>query len=111
MNNISNISKVQQIFDAMKNLEVQAKGKLSLPDEVDGKTEKFSSILIKQLDYVNGAQQKAEELQDKFTLGDASVSLAQVKAAELKASVYTQGLVNVRNKVVDAYKEIMNMSI
>ena len=108
---MNNISKVQQIFDAMKNLEVQAKGKKLSIEGADNKTEKFSNVLMKQLDYVNNAQQKAEELQDKFTLGDASVSLAQVKSAELKASVYTHGLVNVRNKMVDAYKEIMNMSI
>lgn len=108
---MNNIAKVQQIFEAMKSLEVQAKGKTLSIESTDSKTEKFSNVLMKQLDYVNDAQQKAEELQDKFTLGDASISLAQVKSAELKASIYTHGLVNVRNKMVDAYKEIMGMSI
>ncbi len=103
--------KAQQILGAMQNLELKAQGKTLAIDSADDKVEKFSNILMQQLNNINEAQNKAEELQDKFTLGDPNVSLVEVKAAELKASIGTHGLVYVRNEVVKAYNEIMNMSI
>ena len=101
----------QQIVAAMKNLEMQGLSKTAAMGDTNVASEKFSSILMRQLDYVNDAQKTAENLQDKFTLGDPDVSLAQVKTAEMKAAVYTQGLIHVRNEVVKAYNEIMNMPV
>ncbi len=42
-------------------------------------------------------------------MGDQDVSLAEVMIASQKASVSFQAMLQVRNKLVDAYKDVMNM--
>jgi flagellar hook-basal body complex protein FliE len=46
---------------------------------------------------------------DAFESGDANVSLAEVMVASQKASVSFQAMLQVRNKLVEAYKDVMNM--
>ncbi|MGZ5030965.1 MAG: flagellar hook-basal body complex protein FliE, partial [Methylobacter sp.] len=43
--------------------------------------------------------------------GDTNVSLAEVMVASQKASVSFQAMLQVRNKLVEAYKDVMNMPI
>jgi len=105
MNGIS----IKPTLNTMQNMALQAQGKAQ-STAVDG-AGKFADVLMKQLDHVNSAQHKSEELQNKFALGDPNVSLVQVKTAELKAMVLTQGLIQIRNDVVEAYKNVMNMPI
>ncbi len=46
---------------------------------------------------------------EDFESGDANVSLAEVMVASQKASVSFQAMLQVRNKLVEAYKDVMNM--
>jgi flagellar hook-basal body complex protein FliE len=71
----------------------------------------FSSALKASLDQVNGAQQKAEDLGKRFTMGDDSVNLSDVMIAVQKANIGFQATVQVRNKLVSAYHDIMNMQV
>jgi len=71
----------------------------------------FSSILKSSLDGVAQAQAKSEEMQKAFVLGDDSVSLSDTMIAMQKASISFQTTVQVRNKVVQAYNDIMNMQV
>ncbi|WP_245844856.1 flagellar hook-basal body complex protein FliE [Noviherbaspirillum humi] len=71
----------------------------------------FAQALKAQLDGVNGAQQKAEDLGKRFTLGDDSVNLSDVMISTQKASIAFQTTVQVRNKLVSAYHDIMNMQV
>ncbi len=71
----------------------------------------FSDALKASLDQVNQVQVKAETLGKNFALGDDSVSLSDVMIAGQKASISFQATVQVRNKLVSAYQDIMNMQI
>ena len=71
----------------------------------------FSEALRNSLDQVNGAQKKAESLGERFALGDDSVNLSDVMIATQKASIGFQATVQVRNKLVSAYHDIMNMQV
>ena len=71
----------------------------------------FASALKVQLDQVNGAQQKAEQLGQRFSLGDDSVNLSDVMIASQKANIGFQATIQVRNKLVAAYHEIMAMQV
>ena len=71
----------------------------------------FSVMLKAQLDQVNGAQQKAEQLGQRFTLGDDSVNLSDVMIASQKANIGFQATIQVRNKLVSAYHDIMAMQV
>ncbi len=71
----------------------------------------FASALKATLDQVNGAQQKSEDMAKRFVLGDDSVNLSDVMLNSQKASIAFQATVQVRNKLVSAYHDIMNMQV
>ncbi len=71
----------------------------------------FASVLKKQLDETNTLQVQAKELSKKFTLGDDSVNLSDVMMAYQKSLIATQTTVQMRNKLVTAYHDIMQMQI
>jgi flagellar hook-basal body complex protein FliE len=50
-------------------------------------------------------------LATRFELGDYKVSLSEVMIAGAKSQVQFRGLVEVRNRVVAAYQDVMNMPI
>ncbi len=71
----------------------------------------FAQVLKASMDQVSAAQGKAEVLGKRFALGDDSVNLSDVMIAGQKASISFQATVQVRNKLVHAYQEIMNMQV
>lgn len=71
----------------------------------------FGTLVRDSLDQVNGAQQNAAKLQNAFEVGDPNVDLASVMLATSKAQVAFRATVEVRNRLVNAYQEIMNMPI
>lgn len=71
----------------------------------------FASALKNSLDQVNGAQVKAEQLGQRFSMGDDSVNLSDVMIAGQKANIAFQATIQVRNKLVSAYHDIMQMQV
>ena len=71
----------------------------------------FSDALKNTLSEVSDAQTKAGAMGKSFALGDDSVSLSDVMVSMQKASIGFQATVQVRNKLVSAYHEIMNMQV
>jgi flagellar hook-basal body complex protein FliE len=71
----------------------------------------FAQALKAQLDQVNALQQNSQKLGERFALGDDSVNLSDVMMATQKSSIALQATVQVRNKLVSAYHDIMNMQI
>lgn len=82
---------------------------LKKPDEAPAAG--FGKVLKTSLDQVNQVQQESTRLSQAFELGDRNVSLNDVMVSLQKASISFQSTVQVRNKVVQAYHEIMNMQI
>jgi flagellar hook-basal body complex protein FliE len=71
----------------------------------------FSDALKASLNQVNQTQRNAETLSKNFVLGDDSVSLSDVMIAGQKSNIAFQATVQVRNKLVSAYQDIMNMQV
>jgi flagellar hook-basal body complex protein FliE len=71
----------------------------------------FADALKSSLEQVSSSQIAASEMGKRFTSGDDSVSLSDTMIAMQKASINFQATVQVRNKLVSAYHEIMNMQI
>ena len=71
----------------------------------------FQSALKSTLDQVNQTQLQSQKLAERFALGDSSVSLSDTMIAMQKSSLVLQQTVQVRNKLVSAYQEIMNMAV
>jgi len=71
----------------------------------------FSSVLKSSLDGVSQAQNQAEAMQKAFVMGDDKVSLSDTMISMQKANIEFQTTVQVRNKMVAAYNDIMNMQV
>lgn len=69
----------------------------------------FSALLKQTIDSVNDTQQTAQKMAEAFEMGESKATLAEVMVASQKASVSFQAMLQVRNKFVDAYKDVMNM--
>ena len=71
----------------------------------------FADAVKASLDHVNQVQTDSQKLGEQFALGDDKVSLADVMISMQKASISFQTTVQVRNKLVAAYNDIMNMQV
>lgn len=71
----------------------------------------FSALLNQAINNVNSLQKTSGDLQTRFDRGDADVSLSDVMIARNKSSVAFEATVQVRNKLVEAYKDLMNMPV
>lgn len=71
----------------------------------------FASVLQQGLERVNAAQQQASDLATRFERGEPGLELSQVMIESQKASVAFRATVEVRNRLVGAYQDIMNMPI
>jgi flagellar hook-basal body complex protein FliE len=71
----------------------------------------FGALFKQGIDSVNGTMQQADALSNAWERGDPGVDLARVMIESQKASVSFRALTEVRNRLVTAYQDIMNMQI
>lgn len=71
----------------------------------------FGQVLKTALDQVNNAQQETNKLAKQFEMGAPNANLQDVMISLQKANISFQTMVQVRNKLVNAYQEIMNMQV
>lgn len=70
----------------------------------------FASVLKKTIEEINTTQQDSAAMTQKLALGE-DVDLHNVMIASQKASITLQATMEVRNKAVEAYQEIMRMNM
>lgn len=107
---MSNISAVDGLLAQMRVAATAAGLREPAPLAQSGKVD-FSNVLKNALDGVAQSQEKSESLQKSFVMGDDKVSLSDTMIAMQKAGINFQATVQVRNKVVQAYNDIMNMQV
>ena len=100
---------VDQVLAQMRTLAAQAAGGTTPQQQAPAVD--FGDMLKQSIDSVNQTQQHSSELKTSFELGEGDVNLAEVMIASQKANLSFQAMVQVRNKLVDAYKDVMNMPI
>ncbi len=71
----------------------------------------FSSVLKGALGQVSAAQNKASAMQREVQLDNPNVSLEETMVAIQKAQIGFSAALNVRNRMVQAYNDIMNMQV
>lgn len=71
----------------------------------------FAQTLSKAIDGVSRAQRQSGELQQAFELGDPRADLARVMLAMQQSQVAFRATVEVRNRLVQAYQDVMNMPV
>ncbi len=76
-----------------------------------GDSQGFADLLKASIDGVNRAQTTAADMTAALERGEQSANLPEVMIALQKASLSFQAMTEVRNRLVNAYQEIMNMPI
>ena len=71
----------------------------------------FAQVLQNSINQVNQTQQQAQSMADNFSGGDPNANLHEVMIALQKANVSFQEMVQVRNRLVAAYQDVMNMQV
>ncbi len=111
MNNLS----AQELLSNMRALAEQAqsgsKPSVSPVQTGDNQATSFADLFSSAINKVNELSQETSQLRTQYEKGDEGVDLAEVMVASQKSSVAFQALVQVRNRVVTAYQDIMNMQV
>jgi flagellar hook-basal body complex protein FliE len=97
-------------LDPIKRLEKVAKQQGSLVQKQEPEGPDFQKILNDAIKSVNTQQKDAIQVEDDFAAGKISNIHDAIITAE-KASMSLTLTLEVRNKIVDAYKEIMRMQL
>jgi len=71
----------------------------------------FSQTLSNAIDKVSATQRSASDLQQAFEMGDPKADLARVMVAMQQSQVAFRATVEVRNRLVQAYQDVMNMPV
>jgi len=74
-------------------------------------TSSFADMLGQAVNKVSDTQQASSQLATAFEVGKSGVDLTDVMIASQKASVSFTALTQVRNKLVQAYQDIMQMPV
>ncbi|MCZ6772538.1 MAG: flagellar hook-basal body complex protein FliE [Proteobacteria bacterium] len=100
----------QALLEQMRAFANEARGtEIKRSAEVSGTD--FGQVLKQALDAVNANQTEAGRMTQSFERGDPGMDLAEVMVAIQKANVSFQAATQVRNRLVAAYQDIMNMPI
>ncbi len=100
---------INQVLAQMRVMAAQAQNPSEAVPENDKAS--FADLLKQSVDSVNETQLEAKRLTTALETGQGDVDLAQVMIAVQKSSLSFEAMVQVRNKLVDAYKDVMNMPI
>lgn len=102
------ISPIESVLQQIRALSAQAAGDDLVAPPVQGGGS-FAQELARSLDRVSGAQNSAYAQARAFEAGVPGVALNDVMVDLQKANVAFQTALQVRNRVVTAYQEVMNI--
>ena len=97
--------------DLLSQIRTLGRDLQTTPTNAPAPASNFGDMLKSSLDAVNEAQQHASELKVGFENGTTDKSLAEVMIASQKANLSFRAVTEVRNKLVSAYQDIMNMPV
>lgn len=102
---------IDNLLGELKAMSAKAAGQASSSAESVPEGGDFASVLKASLDQVNQMQLDAEGKEKAFESGSPDANLQDVMVSLQKASLSFQTMVQVRNKLVSAYQEVMNMQV
>ena len=101
---------MDQLLVQMRAMADRASG-INEVAKVNGSSPDFTSMFKNAVNSVNETQQTAGELTKQFELGNPDIDVTDVMINLQKASISFQAMTQVRNRLVSAYQEIMNMQV
>jgi flagellar hook-basal body complex protein FliE len=101
---------ISQVLAEMRALQARASGISEAPPAAAQPSD-FANLMKNSVDHIASMQNQATALADAYETGDKSVDLTKVMLEVQKASLAFKAMTEVRNKLVDAYTQVMNMSV
>jgi flagellar hook-basal body complex protein FliE len=109
---------IQQVLSEMRALQARASGSAVFNPSTEvqataagAQPADFASLLKSSVDQISSMQNQATSLATSYESGDKSVDLTRVMLEVQKASLAFHAMTEVRNKLVDAYTQVMGMSV
>ena len=100
----------QHLLEQIRSLSSELRAEPAPVDRV-GESSGFGDLLKSTIDSVSDMQQEASELRRAYEAEDPGTDLTEVMIAAQKASLSFRAMSEVRNKLVTAYQDIMNMPV
>jgi flagellar hook-basal body complex protein FliE len=101
---------IQQVLAEMRALQARASNVAEAPS-AGAQPSEFANLMKNSIDRVATMQNQATALANAYEAGDKSVDLTKVMLEVQKAGLAFHAMTEVRNKLVDAYTQVMNMSV
>jgi len=98
----------QQLLSQIRAMQSELHGAAVAPES---QRAGFGDLLKNAINEVNESQQAATGMKQAFEAGTTSATLAEVMIASQKANLSFRAMTEVRNKLVTAYQDIMNMPV
>ena len=76
--------------------------------EDSAKSEGFSDILADGIESARDAEAHADDLGERFAAGDPTVGIHEMMIAAERANISLRYAVTLKNKAVEAYRDLMN---
>lgn len=103
---------VDQVLAQMRVLAAKAQQGVQPAQEVqESQRVDFSKLLVNSIDAVNEAQQASSDVKKRFQNGDESITVVDIAIASEKSKIAFTAMTEVRKKLVEAYKDVMSMSV
>jgi flagellar hook-basal body complex protein FliE len=102
---------ISQVLAEMRALQARVGGAGSESPSPADEPSAFANLIKNQIDNVAAMQNHASALANAYETGDKSVDLTKVMLEVQKAGLAFHAMTEVRNKLIDAYTQVMNMSV
>ncbi|KRE90910.1 flagellar hook-basal body protein FliE [Frateuria sp. Soil773] len=102
---------VNNLLSQMRQLSAQVRPAEAAPRAAAPTQADFGALLRRSIAAVGDSQTEAGRMAAGFERGDAGADLGRTMVAIQKADLSLRTMTEVRNKLVDAYKDIMNMPV
>jgi flagellar hook-basal body complex protein FliE len=107
---VSNVQ-IQQVLAEMRALQARASGTATDVTPAAAQSSDFAALLKDSVGRIASMQNQASQLASAYESGDKSVDLTKVMLEAQKADLAFRAMTQVRNKLIDAYTQVMNMSV
>ena len=101
---------ITQVLAEMRSLQARASGAAETP-AVGAQPSDFANLMKNSVDQIATMQNQATAMANAYEAGDKSVDLTKVMLEVQKAGLAFRAMNEVRSKLIDAYTQVMNMSV
>lgn len=102
---------IASVLSQIRSLQSQVQSGQAVRETAPSKGPGFAETLQNSLRRVNDTQLESRRVAEAFEMGDPSADLVKVMIASQQSQLALRATVEVRNRLVQAYQDVMNMPL